>query len=96
MSVYMIGLIQIEDRTEYEVYRQGFSQVFEKYAGEPLVVDEEPTVLEGSWPCTRTVVIRFPDEQEARRWYESDEYRTLAQHRFKAAKTNLILAKGRA
>ena len=95
MNAYFIGLIEIRDRNEYEIYRRGFAEIFAKYDGELLVVDEEPQVLEGAWPYTRTVVIRFREEQEAKRWYESDEYQALAQHRFRAAKTNLILAKGR-
>jgi uncharacterized protein (DUF1330 family) len=52
-------------------------------------------VLEGEWPYTRTVVLRFADENEAKRWYESDEYQALAQYRFRASRATLILAKGR-
>ena len=63
--------------------------------GEILVVEETPTLLEGEWPHTRTVVIRFRDENEAKRWYESEQYQALAQHRFRASRSNVILAKGR-
>jgi uncharacterized protein (DUF1330 family) len=94
MSAYIIALIEINDRDEYEKYREGFHEIFAKYNGELLVVEEAPTTLEGEWSYTRTVVIRFSDEEEAKRWYESDQYQALAQHRFRAAKTNLILAKG--
>jgi uncharacterized protein (DUF1330 family) len=69
-------------------------EIFSKYKGEILVVEESPTVLEGEWQYTRTVVLRFSDEDEAKRWYESLEYQKLAQHRFQASRTNAILAKG--
>jgi uncharacterized protein (DUF1330 family) len=59
-----------------------------------LVVEETPTLLEGEWPYTRTVMIRFSDENEAKRWYQSDQYQALAQYRFRASRSNLILAKG--
>jgi uncharacterized protein (DUF1330 family) len=95
MSAYIIALIEIHDRDEYKKYQEGFREIFSQYKGEILAVEEAPTVLEGEWPYTRTVVIRFSDENEAKRWYESDQYQTLVQHRFRAAKTNLILAKGR-
>src|SRR5215831_593436 len=51
--------------------------------------------LEGQWPYTRTVVIRFSDESQAKRWYESDQYQTLAQHRLRAAKTLSLPLRGR-
>jgi len=95
MSAYIIALIEIHDQDEYNKYRAGFREIFSQYDAESLVVEEEPTVLEGEWPYTWTVVLRFADENEAKRWYASDQYQTLVQHRFRAAKTNLILAKGR-
>lgn len=95
MSSYIIALIEIRDRDEYKKYQEGFREIFSQYKGEVLVVEEEPTVLEGEWPYTRTVVLRFSDENEAKRWYGSGQYQALVQHRFRAAKTNLILAKGR-
>jgi uncharacterized protein (DUF1330 family) len=95
MSAYIIALIEIHDREEYNKYIEGFRAIFSKYNAESLVGDERPTVLEGEWPYTRTVVLRFADENEAKRWYESDEYQALAQHRFRASRANLILAKGR-
>jgi uncharacterized protein (DUF1330 family) len=94
-SAYFIVLITIRDRAEFTKYTQGFRTVFSQYKGEVLVVDEEPLILEGEWPYTRTVVIRFPDAAEAKRWYQSKEYQELAQHRFRAGESKLILAKGR-
>ena len=94
MSVYLIAQIEIHDREEYDKYQEGFLEIFSKYQGEILVVEENHTVIEGAWPFTRTVVIRFPDEDEAKRWYESPEYQKLAQHRFKASTSNIIMANG--
>jgi uncharacterized protein (DUF1330 family) len=65
MSAYIIGLIKIHDRDEYTKYQAGFREIFSQYKGEILVVEEEPTLLEGEWPYTRTVVLRFSDENEA-------------------------------
>jgi uncharacterized protein (DUF1330 family) len=95
MSAYIIALIEIHDRDEYNKYQAGFREIFSKYNGEILVVEETPTVLEGEWPHTRTVVLRFADENEAKRWYESEQYQALAQYRFRASHANVILAKGR-
>ena len=95
MSCYIIALITIRDRAEYQKYLDGFDSIFSTYKGIVVAVDEEPTVFEGEWPYTRTVLIRFPNEEEARRWYDSDEYRKLAEHRHGAADSNIVMIKRR-
>jgi uncharacterized protein (DUF1330 family) len=94
MAVYIIAQIDIRDRAEYEQYAAGFLEIFARYAGELLVVSENPQVVEGAWPYTRTVLLRFPSAEEARRWYESPEYQALAQHRLRASTANVIVAEG--
>ena len=36
-------------------------EIFSKYSGKLLAVDEAPTVKEGDWPYTGTVLIEFSD-----------------------------------
>jgi uncharacterized protein (DUF1330 family) len=91
MSVYIIAQIRIHDRAEYDKYSEGFLDVFARFQGELLVVSENPAVIEGSWPYTRTVLIRFPSAEEARRLYESPEYQKIAQHRFRASVANAVM-----
>ena len=76
------------------MYEAGFMQVFSKFRGELLAVSDTPQVVEGDWPYTRAVVIRFPDAEEARRWYESSEYQALAEHRRRASKGSIIALAG--
>ena len=94
MPVYIVALIEIEDREEYGRYEAGFLDIFSKYQGEILAVDESPTAIEGQWPATRSVILRFPSEEEAQRWYNSAEYQALAQHRIRASKGNIALIHG--
>lgn len=91
MACFIIAQIDIHDRDAYRAYLDGYDEIFAKYRGRVLIVEEKPTVLEGEWPWTRTVLIRFPDEAEARRWFESDEYQALAAHRRNASTANIIL-----
>lgn len=93
MSCYLIAQIDIHDREEYQKYLDGYDEIFERYKGMVMAVDEDPVLLEGEWPCTRTVLIRFPDEAEARRWFESPEYRELVKHRHNAADSNIVIVK---
>ena len=94
MSVYIVASIAVEDWESYGKYQEGFLDVFVKYKGELLAVSDSPQVIEGQWPYTRAVILRFPDEAEARRWYESPEYQAIAQHRWRASKGTVIAFEG--
>jgi uncharacterized protein (DUF1330 family) len=91
LSCYFIAQININDRDEYQKYLDGFDDIFSKYKGIVAAVDEDPVILEGTWPFTRTVLIRFPNKDEARYWYASPEYQELKKHRQRAADSNIIL-----
>ena len=95
MSSYFIAQITIHDPDGYARYEGDFDGIFEKYDGEVVVVDDAPVVLEGQWTHKRVVVIRFRDEEEARRWYDSPEYQALARIRQRASTSDIILAHGR-
>ncbi|MFT5561998.1 MAG: hypothetical protein ACJA0W_002983 [Candidatus Azotimanducaceae bacterium] len=94
MTHYMIAQIDIVDRESYAKYEAGFMEIFARYDGTMLAVDEDPKLLEGGWPYTRTVLIAFPSEVQALDWYQSDEYQALAQHRFASSGANISLIKG--
>jgi len=94
MSAYFIARITIHDPELYERYLEGFDAAFAPFRAEVLAVDEAPIVLEGSWPCTRTVIIRFADLEEARRWYGSPAYQELARVRQRAASADIALVRG--
>ena len=94
MSVYIIAQITINDRARYGEYEAGFMEIFERYDGELMAVEESPEVLEGAWDCTRTVLIRFPSRNGAEAWYASDAYQALARHRHAASTGNVVLVNG--
>ena len=95
MSSYFLALINIHDPGRYQQYLAGFDAVFEKYEGQVISVDDNPRVLEGEWPAARTVLIKFPDDQELLRWYDSPEYQELARHRQKASVASIAIISGR-
>ncbi len=94
MPIYIVAQINIEDRDTYARYEAGFMEIFDRYEGELLAVDEAVRELEGSWEYTRTVIIQFPNEAAARSWYDSEDYQALAQHRFAASAANLAIVQG--
>jgi uncharacterized protein (DUF1330 family) len=95
LSSYFIALIDIHDPAGYEQYLLGFDKVFAKYSGEVIAVEDHPRVLEGKWPARRTVVIKFSNDSELRKWYDSEEYQSLAEHRREASIANISIITGR-
>ena len=91
MSVYIIAQILIHDRANYDIYEAGFMEVFEKFDGSLLSVDEEVDVLEGAFEATRSVLMEFPSRNAAMAWMTSPEYREIAKHRHAASITNSIM-----
>jgi uncharacterized protein (DUF1330 family) len=94
MSCYFVARIQIHDPVEYQKYLDQVNEVFARYKGVYLVLDDHPVVLEGSCETGRVVVIRFDNRKEFDRWYHSDEYQGILKHRLKGATCETILVNG--
>jgi uncharacterized protein (DUF1330 family) len=95
VSCFFLARIAIHDPVAYGRYLAGTDAILARYGAEVLAVDEEPVVLEGDWSGSRTVLIRFPDEETARAWYTSAAYRELARSRFQASRADAIFLRGR-
>jgi uncharacterized protein (DUF1330 family) len=94
LSSYFIALIDIHDPDEYEKYLTGYDEVFKKFDGKVIAVDDHPRILEGAWPAGRTVLIIFPSDQALRNWYDSKEYRAIAKHRRNASVGSIAIITG--
>lgn len=94
MPAYIVARISIADRNTYSEYEAGFMEVFSAHGGKLLSVDEAPTVLEGDWTCTRTILAEFPDKGAALAWYNSEAYQKLMQHRLAASTGEIALLSG--
>ena len=95
ISAYFIANISIHDQAEYDKYLYSVDEVFAKFNGKYLAIDEHPTVLEGAWNYTKVVLIEFPSEKELRNWYESEEYQKILKYRLSGALCDSLLVKGR-
>ncbi|MEM9777901.1 MAG: DUF1330 domain-containing protein [Chloroflexota bacterium] len=93
MTVYIISQITIHDRATYDQYEAGFMEIFEKYDGTMLSMDENARCLEGEWTATRSVLISFPSAGAFKAWAGSEEYRALTKLRHAASTANIIMVK---
>jgi len=94
MNHYFVAQISITDHEEYGKYLENFDEIFSKYNGEYLAINESPVVLEGSWSYTKSVLIKFSSRKEFDDWYYSEDYQKILKFRLKSAKCDTILLEG--
>lgn len=95
MSHFFIAKIKINDELIYQKYLDNAEKVFKKYKGEYLSVDDHPKVLEGSWDCTRTILIKFESKSDFDEWYCSEDYQNILKFRLEAAQCDSVLIVGK-
>ena len=94
MAGYVIANVDVKDAVAYEEYRKLVPATIQKYGGKYLVRGGPHEVLEGGWTPSRVVVLEFSSVEQAKRWYDSEEYRGPKALRFKTARSNLVLVEG--
>lgn len=94
MAAYVIANVVWKDLKGLAEYSRLMPPSLEKYGGRILVRGEAPEVKEGNLALSRLVVIEFPDIQQARSWYSSEEYRPALQIRQNLANNDLMIVEG--
>jgi uncharacterized protein (DUF1330 family) len=95
MSYYFLAHIRIHDKGEYQLYLDRADEVFARYKGRYLAVDNEPEILEGEWGYDRAVLIQFESREDFMEWYNSEDYQEILKFRLNAADCDTILVKGK-
>ena len=94
MPAYIIADIQVTDPVAYDDYRPLAAVSIAHFGGGFIVRGGKVDLLEGAPQPERIVVIEFPDADTARRWYQSEEYRTALKIRQAASRGRVLLVEG--
>jgi uncharacterized protein (DUF1330 family) len=94
MPAYFIVDNEVTDPAGFEEYRKQVPGTVERYGGKFLVRGGQVQTLEGDWKPKRIVVTEFPSLEQARRWYDSAEYRALKALRLRTARGSVVLVEG--
>lgn len=100
MAAYMIFIREsdIKDPDAMAAYsgsnRDGTALFKERFGIEPLAVYGECEVIEGGGGAEGVVLLKFPDMEKARGWYNSPEYQKAIPLRMQAADYRAILFEG--
>ena len=74
MAGYIIAEVQVTDPERYEEYRRQVEGTIAAYGGRYKVRGGKAEGLEGDAPRGRLVVIEFDSYEQAKAWYDSQEY----------------------
>lgn len=93
-SAYIIANVRVTDPVAYEEYKKLSTLAMQAHGAEPCVRGGAVTVLEGDWQPDRVVVLKFPSVEQAKRFYDSAEYRRARDARTNAAVMRMVLVEG--
>ena len=94
MPAYVLADVTVTDPPAMEEYRKQVPATLAKYGGRFLVRGGAHQTVEGDWKPARLVVIEFPSLADARRWYDSEEYRGPKALRMRAGRTSVVIVDG--
>jgi uncharacterized protein (DUF1330 family) len=95
-AYFFFDMLEVIAPAKLEKYRQVVSATVARYGGHYLTVGGRSDVVEGDWRPVFPVLIEFPDLEQARRWYDSEEYRAPKALRRAAARGNAVFIEGKA
>ncbi len=93
-AYFLVDTRQVKDAAKMDEYKTRVSPIVEKFGGKYLVIGGPFEVMEGDWRPVFPVLIEFPSLEQARKWYDSDDYRELKQLRLSATVGSGVFMKG--
>lgn len=91
--VYMIVMLDVTDMAAFfERYAGPLQAIHERHGAKVLAATAEPTVLEGRYEKSLTVVLEFPSAEAQASWYADPDYQPLLQTRRALTDTDTSVA----
>jgi uncharacterized protein (DUF1330 family) len=77
MPAFLIVHSKLTDADAFEQYVKAACTYLDRYQGTFFLGGRLSEVLEGSHDKDRTVIFQFPSIEDAKSWYQSEEYRSV-------------------
>jgi uncharacterized protein (DUF1330 family) len=78
MPAYVVALIlEMLDEEAFDRYRANVAEIVERNGGEYLAATDQTESLEGVLHPFRTAIVEFPSWEQARAWFDADDYSDL-------------------
>jgi uncharacterized protein (DUF1330 family) len=94
MPAYIVVNVTVHDPVAYEPYKKMALEAATKYGGRYIVRGGAVDVREGDYQPNRFVIVEFPNIEQARAFYESEEYAPALAIRKAVANSSLFIVEG--
>ncbi|MDH4289446.1 MAG: DUF1330 domain-containing protein [Aquincola sp.] len=92
---YLIVEMHITDMEQYKKYMAEAPAVVKAHGGEYLVRGGRHETLEGDWQPHRVAMLRFPSYDQAKAWWDDEQYQRVRKLRQGATVYfNMVLVEG--
>jgi uncharacterized protein (DUF1330 family) len=91
MTVYLVANVTVRNAENMEAYAAAAGPTLVAHGGELVLDGQHAETLSGRWDTPGVALVRFPDVEAARKWYNSPEYQALAPLRSSAADMDIAL-----
>ena len=91
---YAIFAVTIRDPASYDAYLKKALPTIVESGGRPIVMHDDPEVLEGQSPGSRIVVLEFDSVEAARNWYSSPAYQAVVGERHASTTGDAVIVGG--
>ena len=76
MAAYLVGNFKVTNVDGFTEYRNLVGKTIADHGGEYVVADAKSVPMEGD-PAHLSVVLKFPDMDALKGWYDSPEYQEI-------------------
>jgi uncharacterized protein (DUF1330 family) len=90
MASYIVGVLSKHNLERYQDYAMAGFRLIDGVAVE-VALAEQPEVLEGNFPGTSIIIMKFADNEAAAKWYASEGYQEVIPIRQASADTHFVI-----
>ena len=91
MAAYMIAHVTVKNAEKLPEYSSQAGPTFAPFGGAPVARGKVVEVLTGTHAGHAALIVKFPDAQSARDWYNSPAYQALSPLRDEAIDATFVL-----
>jgi uncharacterized protein (DUF1330 family) len=76
-AAYVIVEMKVSDPDQYKQYMAAAPATVAAHGGEYIIRGGRQESLEGDWQPARVAVLKFPSYEQAKAWYDGEQYRSV-------------------
>ena len=94
-EAYVIVEMKVADAEQYKQYMAAAPETVKAHGGEYVIRGGRHQTLEGDWQPARVAMLKFPSFEQAKAWYDSEQYRAARARRAGSTEYfNMIVVEG--